>query len=100
MFLELERELAMYGFHSGAALKTLFEDVDLDGNGTLDFGSPPRRPFSPPSSMPTRTPGECSSFYSFSPIRCNQARFSFNVDGLVPRTNSSAHQTGAEVDHT
>ncbi|KAJ1476010.1 hypothetical protein T484DRAFT_1826294 [Baffinella frigidus] len=38
MFRELERELSMCGFPAGPELSKMFTRVDLDGNGTLDFG--------------------------------------------------------------
>eukprot|EP00290_Baffinella_frigidus_P029703 CAMPEP_0180233240 /NCGR_PEP_ID=MMETSP0987-20121128/27965_1 /TAXON_ID=697907 /ORGANISM="non described non described, Strain CCMP2293" /LENGTH=702 /DNA_ID=CAMNT_0022199035 /DNA_START=35 /DNA_END=2143 /DNA_ORIENTATION=- len=38
MFRALERELSMCGFPAGPELQAMFKRVDLDGNGTLDFG--------------------------------------------------------------
>ena len=37
MYMELEHELAKYGFADGPRLEALFRSVDFDKSGTLDF---------------------------------------------------------------
>lgn len=37
MYMELEHELAKYGFTDGPRLEALFRSVDFDKSGTLDF---------------------------------------------------------------